>query len=86
MISKTMFQPRWLENTETLTLVVLPDEPMGTLQPYISSVLQSIIEALFIFQGSLFLHTEWKRKLLSRVLLFANPWIIQPMEFSGPEY
>ena len=27
-----------------------------------------------------------KRKLLSRVLLFAIPWTIQFMEFSRPEY
>ena len=32
-MSKIMFQPRRLKNIETLTLVVSPDEPMGTLQP-----------------------------------------------------
>ena len=29
---------------------------------------------------------KWKRKLLSRIWLFATPWIIQSMEFSRPEY
>ena len=31
-------------------------------------------------------NSEWKWKLLSRVWLFANPWTIQSMEFSRPEY
>lgn len=57
-MSKIMVQPRRVKNIETSTLVVSPDEPMGTLQPYISLVLLSIIETLFIFQDSPFLHAE----------------------------
>ena len=31
-------------------------------------------------------YEDWKWKSLSCVQLFATPWIIQPMEFSRPEY
>ena len=32
------------------------------------------------------LDPQWKWKLLSRVRLFAIPWILQSMEFSWSEY
>ena len=60
MVSKVMFQPRRLRNVEALTLVVSPDEPVGTLQPCLSLVSLSLLETLFVFQGSLFLHAEWR--------------------------
>ena len=32
------------------------------------------------------LYAEWKKVKVSRAQLFATPWMIQPMEFSRPEY
>ena len=69
----------WLEPNES-TMV----EDLTSSRPWASVFAHCNTLAKQYIHKSHESYEKWK--LLSRVWLFATPWTIQSMEFSGPEY